>query len=334
MRLKTLLCVLCLATPAFAAGEGDWFASLYTGEGIELRSDERVFALFAVFNALGFDQGPVSRKEPVPKVRYHPVRQQVRARVIGGDPEVRRFADDFFDKHPAALRSYLTWAVHGSPPPFKDAPKSKEKDLAELKGFEQVLARAWTGWKLDELMGTVQGEYRKAIKNYLTAIDAPLSKARAILKVPDNGPQSLLVVNLLDSQDEVRGVMGEGEIVLVVGPSDKPNVEGLLREYARVLIDPVVAKKVSGWAGGPQLLKEAQVSGASEQTVGDYATGLLTYAVALKAMDANDATWDAVANRGYFGIKEIGKMFDEGKPLDGWVLDALVKAETRRPAKK
>ncbi len=322
------------SAPAFAASEGDWFASLYTGEGIELRADERVFALFAVLNATGFDQGPVSRKDPVPKVNYHPVRQQVRARVIGGDPDVRRAADEFLDKHPAALRNYLTWAVQGSPPPFSAAPKSKDKELSDLKGFEAVLARAWTGWKLGELMGTVQGEYRKSLKTYLGAIDAPLVKARKILKVPDNGPQSLLVVNLLDTQDMVRGVMGEGEIVLVVGPSEKPNVEGLLREYARVLIDPVVAKKASGWAGGAQLLKEAQVAGATEQTVGEYATGLLTYAVALKALDANDAAWEAAANKGYFGIRDIGKMFDEGKPLDGWVLDALAKAETRRPSKK
>lgn len=334
MRVFTAAFMLLVASPAVAASEGDWFASLFTGEGIELRADERVFALFAVFNALGFDQGPVSRKEPVPKVNYHPVRQQVRARVIGTDPEVRKIADDFLDKHPASLRTYLTWAALGAPPPFATAPKSKEKEIADLKGFEAVLARAWTGWKLDELMGTVQGEYRKSLKGYLTAIDAPLVSARKILKVPDNGPQSLLVVNLLDAQDMVRGVMGEGEIVLVVGPSDKPNVEGVLREYARVLIEPIVAKKVSAWGGGPLLHKEAQVAGATEQTVVEYATGLLTYAVALKALDANDAVWDAAQNKGYFGIRDIAKMFDEGKPLEGWILDALAKAETRRPAKK
>jgi hypothetical protein len=334
MRSLLFSCLILVASPAFAASEGDWFASLYTGEGTELRADERVFALFAVLNALGFDQGPVSRKEPVPKVNYHPVRQQVRARVIGGDPEVRRVADDFLDKHPATLRNYLTWAVQGSPPPFASAPKSKEKEIADLKGFEAVLSKAWTGWKLGELMGTVQADYRKALKAYLTAIDGPLLKARNILKVPDNAPQSLLVVNLLDAQDVVRGVMGDGEIVLVVGPSEKPNVEGLLREYARVLIDPVVAKKASGWAGGVQLMKEAQVAGATEQTVGDYATGLLTYAVALRAMDANDAAWEAAQNKGYYGIKDIAKMFDDGRPLDVWVLDALAKAETRRPAKK
>ena len=86
------------APPPPAQVQGDWFASLYTGEGIELRADERVFALFAMLNAVGYDQGPVTRKEPVPKVLYHPVRQQVRQRVIGGDAEVRKAADSFLDE--------------------------------------------------------------------------------------------------------------------------------------------------------------------------------------------------------------------------------------------
>ncbi len=327
-----LTLALALATPSFAASQGDWFASLYTGEGVELRADERVFALFALFNAAGYDVGPVSRKDPVPKVKYHPVRSLVRAKVIGGDPSVKQAADDFFDKHPASMRQYLAYAVNGAPPPFSSGPKAKE--LADLKGFEQVLAKAWSAWKLDEVMAAVQGDYRKALKAYLTAIDGPLAKERAILKVPDNGPQSLLVVNLLDTQDMVRGVMGEGEVVLVVGPSEKANVLGLLKEYARVFVDPVVSKKVSQWAGGAQMLKEAQVAGASEQTVGDYASGLVAVAVAGKALDYDDAQWEAIQNAGYFGARDIAKTFDEGKPLDGWVLDALTKAETRRPSKK
>src|SRR5262245_46566650 len=117
--------------PAPAPAQGDWFASLYTGEGIELRADERVFALFSVLNAVGYDAGPVTRKEPVPKVLYHPVRQQVRSRVIGGDAETRKAADAFLDAHPLALRHYLQYAVSASPPPFSAAPKAK--DLQDLK---------------------------------------------------------------------------------------------------------------------------------------------------------------------------------------------------------
>lgn len=335
--MMILVSILLLAAPAPAAApaaqqQGDWFASLYTGEGIELRADERVFALFAMLNAVGYDTGPVTRKEPVPKVLYHPVRLQVRARVIGGDPEVRKAADAFLDAHPVALRRYLSYAVSASPPPFSSGPKAK--DLQDLKGLESVLAKAWTGWKLDELMGTVQGEYRKVLKSYLSAIDQPMLKAKDILKVPEGGPESVLVVNLLDAQNEVRGAQTDSEIVMVVGPADKPNVEGLLKEYARVIVDPVVAKKVGGWANGAAVLREAQVAGATEQTVGEYASALIATAVALRAMDASDPTWEAANNRGYFGAKDIAAMFEGGKPLDGWVLDALAKAEAKRPSNK
>lgn len=321
-----------LSTSAVAASQGDWFASLYTGEGVELRNDERLFALFAIFNAMGFDQGPVTRKDPIPKVVYHPVRQAVRGRVIGGDPEVRKAADAFFESHQVSLRRYLAYVVATAQPPFNAGPKSK--DLQDLKGLEAVLQKAWTGWKLDELMGQVQGDYRKALKAYLPVLDGPLLKARATLKTPEN-QEALLVVNLLDAQDTVRAVAGEsGEAYLIVGPSEKPNVEGLVREFARLSIEPTVAKKVSGWAGGAVVLREAQLAGASEQNVQDYATALFTLAVAMKAMDANDAAWDAAANRGYFGLKAVARMFEDGKPLDGWVIDALQKVEASRPGPK
>ena len=330
VRLFALLVIL--ASPALAGSKGDWFASLYTGEGVELRNDERVFALFAVFNAMGFDQGPVTRRDPIPKVTYHPVRQQVRGRVIGGDPEVRKAADAFFDAHPTGLRRYLSYVVGSDQPPF--AAGAKAKDLQELKGLEQLLARAWAGWKLEELMGTVQGDYRKVLKSYLTGTDFPLGRARALLKVPE-ATESLIVVNLLDSQDQVRAVLGEaGEAFIIVGPSDKPNVEGVIREFSRLWVEPAVSRQVGKWAGGVAVLREAQLAGATEQSLQDYATATITTAIALRATEANDAAFDAAAARGYYGIKDISKLFDEGKPLDTLVLDAMQKIETRRPAKK
>lgn len=330
--LVPALTAVLLAPPAFAASQGDWFASLYTGEGVELRNDERIFALFAIFNALGFDAGPVTRKDPIPKVVYHPVRQAVRGRVIGGDPEVRKAADAFFEAHQVPLRRYLSYVVGTSQPPF--ATGAKAKDQQDLKGFEAVLQKAWTGWKLDELMGQVQNDYRKALKGYLTVLDGPLAKARVTLKTPES-QEVLLVVNLLDAQDTVRAVPGENnEAFLIVGPSDKPNVEGLVREFARLTVEPVVTKKIGSWAGGAQVLREAQLAGANEQSVPEYATAVLTMAVALKAMDANDAAWEAAQNKGYFGLKQVAKLYEDGKPLDGWVLDAMQRVETSRPGPK
>lgn len=338
MLALTLALTLTGAAPAAAAAvspagtQGDWFASLYTGEGVELRADERVFALFAVLNAVGYDVGPVSRQEPVAKVLYHPVRQQVRARVLGGDDEVRKAADAFFDAHPVSLRKYLSYVANAGPPPF--ASGAKGKDAAELKGLESLLAKAWAGWRLEELMGSVQGEYRKSLKAYLSAIDAPLQKARAVLKVSDSAPEAVLVLNLLDAHGSVRGAQADDGVLVVVGPADKPNVEGVVREYARAMIEPTVSKRAAAWSGGATMLREAQVYGAPDQTVGDYATSLVATAVALKAMNASDADFEAAAGRGYFGAKDIARQLDDGKPIDGWVLEALQKAESRRPAKK
>lgn len=329
-RLLPLL--VLLSAPALAGSKGDWFASLYTGEGVELRNDERVFTLFAIFNAMGFDQGPVTRKNPIPKVTYHPVRQQVRGRVIGGDPEVRKAADAFFDAHPTVLRRYLSYAVGSDQPPF--AAGAKAKDLQELKGLEQLLAKAWTGWKLEELMGSVQGEYRKGLKSYLAGTDFPIARARAMLKVPE-ATEALIVVNLLDSHDQVYAVSGEaGEAFIIVGPSDKPNVEGVIREFSRLWVEPAVSRQVGKWAGGVTVLREAQLAGATEQSLQDYATATITSAIALRSIEAPDAAYEAAAARGYYGIKDISKLFDEGKPLDTLVLDAMQKIETRRPAKK
>lgn len=330
--VRLLALLLLVAAPAFAGSKGDWFASLYTGEGVELRNDERVFTLFAIFNAMGFDQGPVTRKEPIPRIVYHPVRQQVRGRVIGGDPEVRKTADAFFDAHPTVLRKYLSYALASDQPPF--AAGAKAKDLQELKGLEQLLAKAWTGWKLEELMGAVQADYRKVLKSYLVGTDFPIARARTMLKVPET-TEALIVVNLLDSQDQVRAVLGEGgEAFLIVGPSDKPNVEGVIREFARLWVEPAVARQVGKWAGGVVVLREAQAAGAPEQSLQDFATATITQAIALSAVEANDAAFEAAAARGYYGIKDISKLFDEGKPLDTIVVDAMQKIETRRPAKK
>ena len=82
------------------------------------------------------------------------------------------------------------------------------------------------------------------------------------------------------------------------------------------------------------VLREAQAAGATEQSLQDYATDVITEAIALRATEANDAAFDAAAARGFYGIKDISRLFDEGKPLDTIVVDAMQKIETRRPAKK
>lgn len=325
------LSALLFVAPAASASEGDWFASLYTGEGVELRADARVFTLFAVLNAMGYDAAPLTREFPLPRYKFHPVRDQVRNKLLTASPEVRAQADAFFDSHPVPVDRYLAYALSTSAPPFASGPKSK--DFKDVTGLEALLKAAHGQWKLAELQAETQAEYRKALRAYLSVLDAPLSQAQKTLKA-DKAAPSLLVVNLLDAQNSVRAVQSESGVVLVVGPSESPDVEAIVREYARLIVEPAVVKKAAQWGGGNTLLREAQALGAAETSVTAYATALFTRALALKATNAPDKDWDAAAQKGYFGLKDIAKAFEDGRPVDSWALDALAKAETRRPAKK
>jgi hypothetical protein len=51
-------------------------------------------------------------------------------------------------------------------------------------------------------------------------------------------------------------------------------------------------------------------------------------------MNAPDSAYDALAQKGYYGVKYIAQRMDDGRPVDAWALEALQKAETLRPAKK
>ena len=317
-----LLAASFLGSVGSPGADGDWFASLYTGEGVELRTDDKVFALYAVLNSVGYDVGPVTRKEPAPKVLMHPVRQSVRARVLGGDGETRKAADAFFDAHPLSARAYLAHVL---------GPKGK--DSGDLKGFESLVSRAEGSWKMNELLATHQGEYRRALKAYLPVLDGPLGKLRKLLRVPETVDVTV-VANLLEAHDAVSAVRLDDSLFVVVGPSDKPNMETLLREVARAVIEPSILKKAAQWSGAAVVYKDALAAGTPEKSPTDYAVGLVAEAASLRALEASDAAFDAASSRGYFAVKEITKLFDEGKSADALAGEAWARVEARRPGHK
>lgn len=328
LMIRVLVLQGLFAQSALAATEGDWFASLYTSGGVELRPDNGVFTLFSVFNAVGLDHGAIVRSNPVPKTSYPKVRELVRSRVLGVEAEVRRAADAFLDAHQIPLDRYLAYALSIDAPSFDHPPAS-----GELKGLDQLLRQAWTGWRLEELVSDAQAAQRQALKAWLPVLDEPLGRAKEALRSP--GVEVVLIVNLLDAPDTARAVAGGvGRIFLIVGPTASPDVELIIRELARFLIEPLVARQAGRWAAGRAVLLEAQQAGAREKTVEALATQALSTAVALKAVGAAEARWDAASSGGYFGIRDAAKLLYDAKPLDGWVLDAMHKLETRRPAKK
>jgi hypothetical protein len=321
--------------PASAAGTGgDWFASVRTEGGLEVRADARVFTLFALLNAMGYDAAPLARREPLPAPRFHPVRQRVRERLAAAPAEVRQAADAFFDAHPVPLDRYLAFTVQAGEPPFEQGPKGPEG--RELAGLEGLLRAAHTRWGLGELLAAELPEYRRAARGYLPVLDIPFQRARQLLKGPAAGAAPVVIMNLLESQGAVRGVRageaGRPEVALVVGPSETPDVQALVGEYARVLLEPAVSARAAAWGGGAALLREARGLGATEASPAAYATALFTRALALRATEAPEAAFDAAAQQGYFGLRDIARGFDDPRPVEAWALEALQRAETRRPA--
>ena len=319
--MRRQLAVILALFAASARAEApalDWFASLYTPEGVELRSDERVFALFAVLNATGYDDAPLARALPTPRRRFHPVRAHLRDELEAKDFALKGQLSAFFDAHPLPVDRYLRYAVTG-------------KEPNELKGVEVLLAKAITAWGLNELLFAAQVEYRQALKGYLRGLDTPLANARKVLKAVE-GRAPVVVMNLLDGQDEVKGVAAEGEVLLIVGPSERPNLEGLVEAYARLTLEGPVLRRAGAWAGGAAALREAQQSGARETSVPAYAATLLARAVALRATEAPEAAYESAAQKGYPGLRELSHAFDDPKPLEAWVVDALTRASSRKSA--
>jgi hypothetical protein len=330
MRRCALVMVVLLALGApLAHAEADWFASVYTPSGIELRADARVFTLFALFNRAGYDAGPLRREHPVPAYRYPTARVRVREALAGADPAVLQRAQAFFDAHPLPLERYLALAVR------MEDEAEVPPELHELEGLEALLDLVDAKWPVPALRTETFDQYRVAMRAYLAVLDAPLQRAQRLLRLPEGRPGIRVAVNLLGEEGRVRGFRTGKGVALVVGPDQAPDVERLVWEYARLMLPPQVREQAQGrWAAGPALLKEAQGLGAREVTVGEYAVALLSRALALAALEAPDSAYEAASRQGYFGLKGLAGSFGDTRSVDGWALEGLARVGAGRPLRK
>ncbi|MGC4113315.1 MAG: hypothetical protein QM765_01285 [Myxococcales bacterium] len=316
--LASLACCLLGAVPAHA--ETDWFASLYTNEGVELRADERVFALYAVLNAMGYDEAPVVRALPVPARDMHSVRLKVRSALRLDAADVEKL-NGFFNGHAKAAEAYGRYVLSlKGPGSFERTPAA----AADLKGFESLLADDYSRLKLGELFASVQDEYRTSLKGYHAVVDAPVTAVRRLLKLKeDDPPRVILVVNLLDGQGKAYSTRtGEEELWVVVGPSKAPDLYAVAQEVARSRLEPLVAAKVSE----PELAAQA--------------SDRLSRAFAALALALPEAELDARGQRDGFPtlkdwVKQVDAFAKGATTLEAFVAEAapaLLKEQGKEPA--
>ncbi|NPC86335.1 hypothetical protein HPC49_50140, partial [Pyxidicoccus fallax] len=229
--------------PVASAPAEDWFSSVYTAAGLEVRADVRVFTLFALLNRLGYDAGPRYREHPVPAYRYGPARTRVREALVTASPAVLARAQAFFDAHPVPLEAYLARLLGG--PQASGAARS-------LDGLEALLAQVEAEWPVAELRADTLDLYRAEQRAWLPMLDAPIQQAARLLGLPEGKPALRVVVNLLDAEGSIRRVETERGWVLVVGPAtQRPEMEPVVREFARAVLSSRMGPRLeSRWTGG------------------------------------------------------------------------------------
>jgi len=299
-------------------GAEDWFASVYTPRGQEVRADARVFTLFALLNRAGYDAGPVERPHPIPIHRHGPARAHVREALEDAPRGVLDEARAYFAAHPEPIEVYLARVLGGS---------SAAGAARRLDGLEALLERAEREWPLAALRARTLTTYRAEQRAWLPRLDTPFQQAARLLGLPEGEPAPTVVVNLLEAEGSIRPVDTGRGWVIVVGPATRvPEVEPLVRALSRGVLGARLAGRLGPrWPGGAAVLKEARARGAGEGTVDEYGVALLSRALALTATGAPAGAYEAAGREGYFGLKHLARSFEDSRPVDAWALDGLAR---------
>ncbi|HUB09300.1 MAG TPA: hypothetical protein VMB50_20010 [Myxococcales bacterium] len=343
LQLATLIAFLAAAMPARSEIAPDWYAGMMSDQGIEVQADARVFTLFAAFNALGYDAGPVARREPFPRPALDEARQTVRVDAPMSAALASQF-QAFLDAHPLPLRVYVAFAsALGAPPDF--ALGSEPAESAPLRGLEQLLARYYREAHLDALYQKLLPQYRAALKGYLPRLDDALQRADGMLQPqPGDIPPPVLVVNLLDAPGKAYGLRRGGSALLVVGPGADGKPEDLgaaVAAYAGVRAGAALAERASAIKGLPELVERVHRQGLPDGDLSpsDYLTACFSLAVAAQALpDFQQAAFARAAAEGCWLTEDLSRSLVEligdkgpgGNPFESFVTERLGSLDVRK----
>jgi len=225
--LRTLVALILLLGPVASAQAQD-LSGLFSSEGIEVRADQRVYTLFALFNALGYDRelrrGPAPLEAPV----YSDVRRQLRAELSLKQKELdTAAAASFLEAHQKPVLSYVDQVLWlETAPGFKTPSGSKGEELQPIA----ELLHEFHGGGAGELYEQQRELLRQHAKAWVSEIDTATAKGRAFARVPDelpeeddpldedDAPRIVVIVNPLDSHGAAYTVEHGNLRYLIMGP--------------------------------------------------------------------------------------------------------------------
>lgn len=186
------------AAPSAPAAE-DPLDALYSRAGVALRSDERIFALYAAFNALGYDEAPIQRERPFVTRRLSPVRRVIRAE-LRLDPALAGRFESLFARAPLAIEAYARCAL-SLDEAFTDTADTESACGANLRELPALLRQTRASGRLPLLYAQAAWAARAQLKPHLPRLDAALERLKAALATPlwrDAASAPIAILNALD----------------------------------------------------------------------------------------------------------------------------------------
>ncbi len=291
MRSSLLAAALITASALTASGAAHaaWSnaQSMVTEDGVEIAVDGRVFTIFSMLNALGFDDDTVRGPAPIHKPIFAAARVKVRDNLGRPGPSLAAL-QKVFDKHPLERDAFVAAALELGP-----APNFEDKGASPLAKAIAGPMRDWYneegGVGIHRLVGDEARAYQKKL---LPVLDKAVKATTALVRLGDKQDQLLddsgavgrvvVVVNDLDAHGTVQRVQHGDVTYVVAGPSrgdadDQALVTASVVAYARTL----VAREAQKAAKAGTLADASKLSGKKLDDTG-YATELLACAFARK----------------------------------------------------
>jgi hypothetical protein len=315
-------CWVVAAQPGRAAVRPDFYVSLLSDGGVEIVSDERVFTLFAALNDLGYNVGPLARKEPIPRPAYPPIRAQVRTTALMSDALAQKF-QGFMDQHPESLATYVAFTqALGPAPEFAVVGKLSER-AETLHGFQKLLAQFSAEAKLSPLYVSLGETLRRSLLSYLPQLDPAFGGASRFL--PKAAP-AVVVVNWLDSPTSGFSLFEGSDPTVVVGqpaPTGKTvDLSEAIAGYARILATPALSAKSKSMAKGlTDLVDRAKRQGqpAGNLSPAEYLINSYGYAVAAEALpEQRTGVLGRASEQGLALATDLDRLMQEAKTTNAF----------------
>lgn len=205
-------------------------------EFVTVLADERIFTLFALLNAAGYDAENFNQP-------FHPVRAAVREYVAARPlPNLNRWRTQLSFMH---SYTFVEWVLHyGQPPEFPRLVSGWHSSAPAFLfwGLEGELRQFYHAAEIDALWQNLQPEYEAEAERYRAATHPAIEQMLAYTRL-ENSPIGHIVVipNLLDAHWRGYGPHISNTAYVVIGPTgDAPDVGLIQHEALHSLLGPLI----------------------------------------------------------------------------------------------